>query len=196
MNSIKSKLGLSTPGDQGEMDLSKPFTLDDYATQLSRASKLGSVASMLPESMRGQLTKEAAQRASEVYTLQVKIVGAMTADEKAVPAKISPDAKKRIALEAGTTPQAVTDTLGKYNYMNNAVLKMGALKRQGKELPKTWEDMEKTMGGGYRGVVAPGRQAEHISGANVVSEAGAPGKNAPCPCGSRKLFKRCCWDKK
>jgi hypothetical protein len=34
MNSIKDKLGLSTPGDQGEMDLSKPFTLDDYATQV------------------------------------------------------------------------------------------------------------------------------------------------------------------
>jgi signal recognition particle GTPase len=89
------------------------------ASQLSKASKLGSVASMLPESMRGGLTKEAAQRASEVYTLQVKIVGAMTADEKAVPAKISLDAKKRIALKAGTTPQAVTDTLGKWTLPTN-----------------------------------------------------------------------------
>eukprot|EP00959_Pyramimonas_sp_CCMP1952_P222629 4654091-Pyramimonas_sp.AAC.1 len=145
--------------------------------------------------MRGELSKETAQKASEVYTLQVSIIGAMTDEEKAVPAKISADAKKRIASKVGTSAQAVTDCIGKYNFMRNAVLKMGEIKRSGKELPKTWEEMEKLLGGGYRGVPGPGRQAAHVPGANVISEAGSRGKNAPCPCGSGKLYKRCCWER-
>mmetsp|Transcript_10205 Transcript_10205/g.13925 ORF Transcript_10205/g.13925 Transcript_10205/m.13925 type:complete len:286 (+) Transcript_10205:133-990(+) len=209
---VKGMMGMR-PKD---VDLSQPFTIDEYAKQLSRANTMGNVAAYLPKSMRGQLPAGASEMAAKVYESQMKIVTAMTLEEKRDPTKIDLVGRTRIAQAAGCAPEAVAECVNKFEYMRGTVKKMQEMKRKGKQLPKSFEEMNSLMGG-YKpsGSVPPSTSAGAPSSGGekkgprvhdaagrttagmsiITSTSGPPGRNAPCPCGSGKRYKRCCWEK-
>ncbi|KAK3282800.1 hypothetical protein CYMTET_9476 [Cymbomonas tetramitiformis] len=201
MDSVKGMFGGSSGGGQlgDDIDIEKGFTIDEYATQLKRARQLGSMTDYLPQAMKDKVGTGTTGEAMKMYQRAEDIVSSMTPEEKTNPNLIPPSARARIATQVGCNPHEIDDTISKYEWMKRAVDKMAEMKKDGKPLPQDMKGLEAAAGGPWRppprkptGNPLDGRKIS--AGMQVVTQNSAlPGRNAPCPCGSGKRHKRCCW---
>ncbi|XP_031496711.1 uncharacterized protein LOC116261912 isoform X2 [Nymphaea colorata] len=90
--------------------------------------------------------------------------------------------QKRIAAEhCNCTIADVENALSKFVWAKEAHKKMEKLKEQGKPMPKTLADVQKMMGSSPLDLAR-----------SNLSKSGQISRNALCPCGSNKKYKRCC----
>lgn len=89
--------------------------------------------------------------------------------------------KAEVAVQCNSTIQDVNKLLAKYEWMKEAYLKILQRKDEGKEPPKTLEELEELMGGPFK-----------PDASQNLGESGDTGRNSPCHCGSGKKYKRCC----
>jgi hypothetical protein len=126
------------------------ITLDAYADQLKRARQLSSLGSLLP---KGALAAVGGSDSSVASTLQRNegVIRAMTAEEKATPpASLSAASRARIAQAAGCTVADVGEALGKYEWTRAAMGRMQTLRAEGRPMPTSFEELESSLGGGWK----------------------------------------------
>lgn len=189
------------------------LTLDKFASTLRQARRLGSVTSYLPGA--GKLS-DPVQNANLLQ--YERIIEAMSAEDKADPSRLGAAARQRVAQASDCTVAQVDDCLAKWQWMRTMLARVQEAKRQGKPLPDSIEDMERTVGGTWRNFKAqqpaaasqavqqdgrtPHRVApssEHTVPVHAVSAKGMPcplagrpaSRNTKCPL-TRKAYKACC----
>eukprot|EP00245_Coleochaete_scutata_P013624 TRINITY_DN5606_c0_g1_i1.p1 TRINITY_DN5606_c0_g1~~TRINITY_DN5606_c0_g1_i1.p1 ORF type:complete len:260 (+),score=46.92 TRINITY_DN5606_c0_g1_i1:131-910(+) len=150
------------------------FDMNNFLKQLRDAQRLGSLASFGRGLPRGG-EKVVAQSLKQ----QEAIVLAMNDEERADPNSLTAEGKARVAKACGCKVVDVDILLQKYDWMKRASRKMVALKKEGKPIPKTMEEVEALMG-------------EKWVPSQRPSDGSPPSRNGPCPCGSGKRYKRCC----
>lgn len=162
--------------------------LDAFAKQLGQARTFGSLASFgrgLPRGGEAAVTASLKQQqdiALALASLLRPSAGSGTnlqlAPDGSVPAIPAP-LKEAAAVQVGCAVADVNNFLVKFSWFCQAQAKMEALRAQGKPVPRTFKEVEELMGGSWT------RTTGGTQGA-------APSRNAACPCGSGKKFKRCC----
>ncbi|KAK9808757.1 hypothetical protein WJX72_003095 [[Myrmecia] bisecta] len=137
---LKSRL----PGVLGgtrEYDELEDLDLDKFAKTLKQARQLGSLTGFVSGS--SQINDPMAKGNLRMYE---SIVGAMTTEEKHDLRTFGPASKQRVAAAAGCTVAQVDDCLAKYQWMKTMTSRVAKLKKEGKPIPKTVEEVEQQLG--------------------------------------------------
>lgn len=163
---------------------------------MDKLGKLQSVQQYLP-GMTGD--KAAAALQTAVIKRQADIVRAMTVEEKAhgEARTLGSDAKARISAAVGCSVQDVDDMLKKYHWTKTAFNKLAERQKAGLPTPTSFQEMERLMGGDWKGGRPGARALPGEKGGIAVSggTSEGPGRYAPCPCGSGKKYRHCCKSK-
>lgn len=94
---------------------------------------------------------------------------------------LKPSHKQEAMVQCNCTISEVENALSKYTWAKEAQKKMDKLKEEGKPMPKSFAEVQKLMGSTPLDVAR-----------SNLANSGKLGRNAPCPCGSGKKYKRCC----
>ncbi|OIV95143.1 hypothetical protein TanjilG_21533 [Lupinus angustifolius] len=89
--------------------------------------------------------------------------------------------KQAAAKHCNCTIADVENALAKFTWAKEAQKKIQTLKDEGKPMPKSFGDLQKMVGS------TPFDLAR-----SNLAQSGQISRNAPCPCGSKKRYKRCC----
>jgi hypothetical protein len=89
------------------------------------------------------------------------------------------DGSMKVDTEHGYTEVQATEVVGEWRRRNPDVVEV---------LRARYRDV-KEIG---RRILSKGRRRRPLPAPSTAEPAGKPGRNAPCPCGSGKKFKRCC----
>ncbi|XP_039010197.1 protein translocase subunit SecA-like isoform X1 [Hibiscus syriacus] len=89
--------------------------------------------------------------------------------------------KKEAAKQCDCTLLDVENALAKFTWAKEVHKKMVKLKEEGKPMPKNFPEVQKLMGS------TPLDLAKYN-----MAKSGEMSRNSPCPCGSKKRYKRCC----
>lgn len=137
------------------------------------------------------------------------IIDAMTPEEKQNLDRFDSTARHRVAGTVGCTLAQVDDCIARYLWVKSMGVKLAQLKREGKPLPTSIEEIEKTVGNWRTYKNASGRGGEmgrSVAGNNhlVPADATFPkdgrpcglaghevGRNTRCPL-TKKAYKNCC----
>ena len=95
---------------------------------------------------------------------------------------LSPAQRAGIARKLDCDLAEVENCLWKHAWAKDAVRKVNELKARGEAAPKTFEELNELVGGDWKGEPPPPVRSAKV------------GRNAPCPCGSGKKHKKCCWN--
>lgn len=166
-----------------------------FASSLTQARRLGSITGFVHGT--SGVNDPAAQGTLRLFET---IISAMQPEEKADLSLFNSAARQRVATEAGCTVSQVDDCIARYLWTKNMASRMAQLRREGREMPKSIDELEKMVGSwrGYKsggagagggvngGVAAVGPDGETcpLAGMEV-------GKNTKCP-KTRKAYKACC----
>ena len=160
------------------------LTWGQYAEQLSGARKMARLMGKLGE---GSEVGARVSREERVTAAIAELVGRDCYDR----APLSPEQALSLAETAGVRPHEVAAAVQKFAAAQRLMAEIKRVEDEGGEVPKDPEKLkelmgwDETQGAGHREWGAP-----------VIEEVGqskAPvGRNAPCPCGSGKKYKKCC----
>jgi uncharacterized protein YecA (UPF0149 family) len=75
----------------------------------------------------------------------------------------------------------VENALAKFTWAKEAQKKILELNKEGKPMPKSIAELQKLVG----------TNPLDLARSNLA-QSGQVSRNAPCPCGSKKRYKRCC----
>ncbi|KAE9593641.1 hypothetical protein Lal_00036388 [Lupinus albus] len=89
--------------------------------------------------------------------------------------------KQEAAKHCNCAIADVENALAKFTWAKEAQMKIQKLKDEGKPMPKNFGDLQKMVGS------TPFDLAR-----SNLAQSGQISRNAPCPCGSKKRYKRCC----
>lgn len=89
--------------------------------------------------------------------------------------------KEEAARVCNCTIAEVENALSKFTWAKEAQKKMEKLKEEGKPMPKNMAEIQKLMGS----------TPLDLARSNLA-KSGQISRNALCPCGSKKRYKRCC----
>lgn len=89
--------------------------------------------------------------------------------------------KQETAKKCNCTIQEVESALAKFMWAKQAQKKIEKLKEEGKPMPKSLDEVQRLMGS------TPMDLAQ-----SNLAKSGQISRNAFCPCGSKKRYKRCC----
>lgn len=161
----------------GESARPDVLTLDQFAEQLQKARRFGS----LTEFGRG-LPRGGQRLAAASLERQEQIIHSMTPEERADLSLFGPAQRQRVADACRCHVSDVDNTISKFRWFEEAARRVHANVKAGKPAPTSMEEVEKLMGGRWspdasRSLARPGEQVS---------------RNAACPCGSGKKYKRCC----
>eukprot|EP00239_Pterosperma_sp_CCMP1384_P012827 CAMPEP_0197863770 /NCGR_PEP_ID=MMETSP1438-20131217/41473_1 /TAXON_ID=1461541 /ORGANISM="Pterosperma sp., Strain CCMP1384" /LENGTH=271 /DNA_ID=CAMNT_0043481787 /DNA_START=125 /DNA_END=937 /DNA_ORIENTATION=- len=214
LDSLREKVGLGGKGKDQSVEqsqaalaaeLDKPFTIDTYVGQIEKAASMGNMAGYLPAGLSA--TTDQVQAATAIYNRQIKILKALTEEEKTRPDKLTSIERQRISSETGVQITEVRDAVDKYLWMQRAMTGMKRMKDQGLPLPTDMAGLAKAAGGQFKpqpkatGVKQKRKKFARApppppppGGYNFVSKSSnTPSRGQPCPCGSGKKYKACCW---
>ncbi|XP_051144865.1 uncharacterized protein LOC127260892 [Andrographis paniculata] len=147
------------------------FTLLWFADQMGKARKLGA----LKKFVGGGGGNEAAFIEKQEAVL--RFLGGCDPSGQ----NIQASQKKEAAKNCNCTVADVEVALAKFTWAKQAQKKIEQLKAEGKPMPKNIEEVQKLVGSSPLEAVR-----------SNLSQSGQISRNSPCPCGSRKLYKRCC----
>lgn len=148
-------------------------TLESYADELKKARKLGSMAQFV----RGRGSEATISDAFEKQEAIIRALASYDSSGERLEAKH----KTEVAKICSCTIADVENALAKFTWAKEAHKKMEKLKEQGKPMPKSLEEVQKLVGSTPMGI------------ANTsLAKSGQISRNADCPCGSKKKYKRCC----
>eukprot|EP00884_Botryococcus_braunii_P003977 jgi/Botrbrau1/13580/Bobra.0307s0003.1 len=176
------------PGLGRGLDEYKQLTLDEYAQSLKRVRQLGSVTGFVTGT--SQISSPVVQGTLRTFE---QIIGSMRPEEKKDPDQFTHEARARVAAEVGCTLSQVDDCINKFNWLNKLNNGMAQLKREGKPLPSTPEEITRVLGM-KPSSDAPGRlpsSTANPSGRACPLAGQYVSQKTKCPL-TRKAFKSCC----
>ncbi|GAB2238893.1 hypothetical protein Droror1_Dr00024806 [Drosera rotundifolia] len=89
--------------------------------------------------------------------------------------------KQEASKQCNCTIADIENTLAKFMWAKKAQSKMQKLQEEGKPLPKSMAEVQKLMGS----------TPLDLAWSNLA-KSGQISRNALCPCGSKKRYKKCC----
>uniref|UniRef100_A0A804R3Y6 Protein translocase subunit SecA n=1 Tax=Zea mays TaxID=4577 RepID=A0A804R3Y6_MAIZE len=159
---IKSTITGKKPEEASE---ASSFTLIQFADTMEKARKLGTFKNFV------------AGRASEKHSAVLRYLGAIDPTGE----NLRNTDKINATKHCNCTIADVEHILAKYTWAKEAQKKIAKLKEEGKPLPKSFNEVQNLMGSTPVDV-----------GRSNLAKSGQISRNAFCPCGSKKRYKRCC----
>jgi uncharacterized protein YecA (UPF0149 family) len=174
MDSIKGVFtgNKDTPLEESNLPV-EAFTLLRFADELKNARRLGKFKQYIV----GRSSEATFADAFEKQEAVIRYLGALDATGENLQASQKQDAAKHCKC----TITDVENTLSKFTWARQAHKKMTELKEGGKPLPKNMGELQKMMGS----------TPMDLARSNLA-KSGQISRNALCPCGSKKRYKRCC----
>ncbi|CAN6467667.1 unnamed protein product [Victoria cruziana] len=152
---------------------SKDFDLLKFADELKSARKMGSFNQYIVGRSSAATFKDAFEKQEAI----IRHLGSFDPTGE----HLETSQKQSAAEHCNCTIAEVENALSKFIWAKEAHKKMEKLKEEGKPMPKTLADVQKLMGS------TPLELAR-----SNLSKSGQISRNALCPCGSNKKYKRCC----
>ncbi|KAJ4763959.1 Protein translocase subunit SecA 1 [Rhynchospora pubera] len=149
------------------------FSLIDFAEQMDKARKLGQFKNFVV----GRCSETTITHAFEKHSAILRYLGSIDATGE----KLTNTHKSDAAKHCNCTIAEVEHILAKYSWAKEAQKKIEKLKEEGKPLPKSFSEVQKLVGSSPLEV-----------GRSNLAKSGQISRNALCPCGSQKRYKRCC----
>lgn len=143
MDDVKMPSGMK---ETAERMMSGEFNLNDMLAQLKQIKKMGNFSGLLKmvPGMSGAVTAMKEKIKDGSVDAQIKILEAMTAEERANPEKIFANAKARIAETAGCTVRDVEHIIKQYTKMKQ---QMAMIQRMG-GMEAVMQKMQAAQGAG------------------------------------------------
>ncbi|KAL1549621.1 protein translocase subunit SecA 1-like isoform X1 [Salvia divinorum] len=149
------------------------FTLLLFAEEMRKARKLGT----LKQFVVGRSSEATFNDAFEKQEAIIRYLGGVDPTGENIQTKHKQDAAK----QCNCTLAEVENTLAKFTWAKQAQGKLEQLQAEGKPIPKSMSEIQKMMGS----------SSLDLARSNLA-KSGKTSRNSPCPCGSKKLYKRCC----
>ncbi|GJN28971.1 hypothetical protein PR202_gb17152 [Eleusine coracana subsp. coracana] len=166
---IKSTLTGKKPEDAASEAAS--FTLIQFADTMEKARKLGTFKNFVA----GRASEATVVNAFEKHSAVLRYLGAIDPTGE----KLQASDKVNATKHCNCTIADVEHILAKYTWAKEAQKKIVKLKEEGKPLPKTFNEVQNIMGSTPMDV-----------GRSNLAKSGQISRNAFCPCGSKKRYKR------
>ncbi|KAL8246669.1 hypothetical protein R6Q59_028239 [Mikania micrantha] len=174
MNKIKGAFtGKKTDSSTNEEVLSKSFTLLKFADELKNARRLRN----FKQYMVGRSSEATFSDAFEKQEAIIRVLGGFDPTGE----NIQPSQKQEAAKMCKCTIADVENTLARFTWAKEAQKKIEKLKEEGKPMPKSLAEVQKLMGSTPMDIAN-----------SSMAKSGQISRNALCPCGSKKRYKRCC----
>ncbi|KAJ6434305.1 hypothetical protein OIU85_004940 [Salix viminalis] len=170
MDTIK---GVFTGKKTETEDTPESFTLLSFADGLKNARRVGS----LKQFVVGRSSEATFASSFEKQEAIIRYLGALDPTGE----NLLTSQKQEAAKHCNCTIADVENVLSKFLWAREAETKMQKLRKEGKPLPKTMTEVQKLMGS----------TPLDLARSNLA-KSGQISKNALCPCGSKKKYKRCC----
>ncbi|CAN6201751.1 unnamed protein product [Urochloa humidicola] len=167
---IKSTFTGKKPDAGSEAD---SFTLIKFADSIEMARKVGKLKNFVS----GRVSEATAVSAFEKHSSVLRYLGAIDPTG----AKLQTSDKINATKHCNCTIAEVEHILAKFTWAKEAQKKLVKLKEEGKPLPKSFNEIQNIMGSTPMDV-----------GQSNLAKSGQISRNALCPCGSKKRYKRCC----
>ncbi|KAM3285232.1 hypothetical protein CQW23_04605 [Capsicum baccatum] len=156
-----------------DVPTSDSFTLLRFADELGKAKKLGT----LKQYIVGRSSEATFADAFEKQQAILQYLGALDPTGE----NLQTIQKQEAAKHCKCTISDVENTLAKFTWAKEAQKKIEKLKEEGKPMPKSLAEIQKMMGSSPLDVAR-----------SNLAKSGQISRNAFCPCGSKKRYKRCC----
>ncbi|XP_076892184.1 uncharacterized protein LOC143543840 [Bidens hawaiensis] len=173
MNKIKGAFTGKKSSDTEQEVKSQSFTLLKFADELKNARRLGT----FKQYMVGRSSEATFVDAFEKQEAIIRVLGGFDNTGE----NLQPSQKQETAKLCKCTLADVENTLAKFTWAKDAQKKIEKLKEEGKPMPKSLAEVQKLMG------TTPMDVAN-----SSMAKSGQISRNALCPCGSKKRYKRCC----
>lgn len=175
MDSIKGVFTGKKPtsGTETAQSTEEAFTLLRFADELGKAKKLGT----LKQYIVGRGSEATFIDAFAKQEAILRYLGAFDPNGE----NLQNSQKQEAAKHCNCTIADVENTLAKFSWAKEAQEKLEKLKEEGKPMPKTMAEVQKLMGS------TPMDLAK-----SNMAKSGQISRNAFCPCGSKKRYKKCC----
>ncbi|CAN6164219.1 unnamed protein product [Urochloa humidicola] len=167
---IKSTFTGKKPDATSEAD---SFTLIKFADSIEMARKVG----RLKNFVSGRASEATAISAFEKHSSVLRYLGAIDPTGE----KLQNSDKINATKHCNCTIAEVEHILAKYTWAKEAQKKLVKLKEEGKPLPKSFKEIQNIVGSTPMDI-----------GQSNLAKSGQISRNALCPCGSKKRYKRCC----
>ncbi|XVF31212.1 hypothetical protein REPUB_Repub16aG0126300 [Reevesia pubescens] len=173
MDSIKGVFtGKKTSPDDQKIS-AESFTLLRFADELKNARRLGKFKNYV-------VGRSSDATFADVFEKQEAIIRYLGGCDP-TGENIQPSQKNEAAKQCDCTLLDVENALAKFTWAKEAHKKMVKLKDEGKPMPKSFAEVQKLMGS----------TPLDLARSNMA-KSGQISRNAFCPCGSKKRYKRCC----
>ncbi|XP_024030576.1 uncharacterized protein LOC21405610 isoform X2 [Morus notabilis] len=173
MDKIKGVFTSEKASDEGPQITSESFTLLRFADELKNARRVGS----FKQYMVGRSSEATFSDAFEKQEAIIRYLGGFDATGE----NLQSNHKQEAAKNCNCTIADVENALAKFTWAKEAQKKIENLKKEGKPMPKSLAEVQKLMGS----------TPLDLARSNLA-KSGQISKNALCPCGSNKRYKRCC----
>ncbi|KAK1318914.1 hypothetical protein QJS10_CPB04g00785 [Acorus calamus] len=160
----------------GKKDSDSPqesFTLVHFAEELKKARMMGK----FKEFMVGRSSEATFAEAFEKSEAIIRYLGSIDPTGE----NLQTNQKQDAAKNCNCTIADVENALAKFTWAKQAKEKIEKLQEEGKPMPTSFAELQKLMG------TTPLDLAR-----SNLAKSGQISKNAICPCGSKKKYKRCC----
>lgn len=173
MNKIKGVFTGEKPPDTPSQPTAGSFTLLEFADQLKNARKVGTFKQYIVGRSSGATFADAFEKQESV----LRYLGGLDPTGQ----NLKTTQKQEAAKHCNCTITEVENTLAKFTWAKDAQKKLEKLQAEGKPMPKSMAEVQKLMGSTPMDVAR-----------SNLAESGQISRNALCPCGSKKRYKRCC----
>ncbi|CAO2837139.1 unnamed protein product [Amaranthus hypochondriacus] len=176
MDTIKGVfIGKKSTSDSTSSEAS--FTLHRFADEMGKARKVGA----LKQYVVGRSSEATFADAFEKQEAILRYLGNIDPNGE----NLQVSQKQEAAKHCKCTVADIENTLAKFVWAKEAQLKLQKLKEEGKPMPKSMAEVQKLMGS----------TPLDLARSNMA-QSGQISRNAFCPCGSKKRYKRCCGQNK
>ncbi|WOH03810.1 hypothetical protein DCAR_0623210 [Daucus carota subsp. sativus] len=173
INKIKGVITGKKNDDPSQSVKAESFTLLRFADELRNARRLGT----FKKYMVGRSSEATYADAFEKQEAIIRFLGVCDPTGE----NLLKSQKQAAAKHCNCTIADVENALSKFTWAKEAQKKIEKLKAEGKPLPTSMAEVQKLMGS------TPLDLAQ-----SNLAKSGAISRNALCPCGSKKRYKRCC----
>ncbi|CAI0432375.1 unnamed protein product [Linum tenue] len=154
-------------------ETAQSFTLTRFADELKKAQKVGSFKQYI-------VGRSSEATFSDAFGKMEAVIRYLSAFD-ATGENLQTSHKQEAAKHCNCTIAEVESALSKFTWAREAQTKLDKLKAEGKPMPKSLAEVQNLMG----------KTPMDLARSNLA-KSGQISRNAFCPCGSKKRFKKCC----
>ncbi|CAN1182536.1 hypothetical protein LINPERHAP2_LOCUS36025, partial [Linum perenne] len=167
MESIKGVFtGKKKEEGENPMETAASFTLTRFADELKKAQKVGSFKQYI-------VGRSSEATFSDAFAKMEAVIRYLST--------FDPAGEQAAAKHCNCTIAEVESALAKFTWAKQAQAKLDKMKEEGKPMPKSLAEVQKLMG----------NTPMDLARSNLA-KSGQISRNAFCPCGSKKRYKKCC----